>query len=202
MPKYPYEPTAEEIEQVDPDDGPWEVEIYHRLFHYVPNLDDDGEPLGFAYARNGDVITITQHDDLVRGLKHGAFVNPATSYDEVRGEGPGDFAARSDLVEFVKEHKVDDVVARAGSDPDMAQLLMDAENEAKPSRDGEARKGVISGLQAVIDEYLDPNTPAGAGEGDLTLDDHARAVATGTEPEHTEPENEDGASEEDHSEEE
>lgn len=195
MPKFAYTPTPEEIEAVDPDSGPWEVEILHRLFHYAPyeKVDEFGSG-GFAWARNGDVVTLVNHEDFVRGLKHGAFVDPSKTISPVYGEGPGDFGARPDLVEFVKNHKVDDVIAEAGSDPDMAQLLLDAENEAKPSSKGEPRKGVVSGLQAIIEDYLDPNTPAGPGEGTMTLGDHAAGVMAGADPAAPD-ENEDGPEE-------
>jgi hypothetical protein len=194
MPKFPYTPTPEEIAAVDPDSGPWEVEIIHRLFQYAPfpKVDEFGSG-GFAFARNGDVVTLVNHEDFVKGLKFGAFVDPSKTIEDGYGEGPGDFGARPDLVEFVKEHKVDEVIAHAGSDPDMAQMLIDAENEAAPSSKGEPRKGVIHGLQAIIDHYLDPATPAGGGDGTL--------VAGGGEPAATDGD-ENGPEEEDTSEEE
>lgn len=204
MPKIALTPTEEQIASIDPASGPWSgIEILHRQFHYTPLADDEGNPSGFAYARNGDVITLLHHEDLVRGLKIGAFVDPTSSHDEGFGEGPGDYTARPDLVEYVKDHKTDDVLAYVGSDPDLAQLMMEAELQAKPNG-GEPRKGVLAGLQAVIDAYLDPSTPADAP---LTLGDHASAVASGSEPESgtiTEPavENEDGDDGDDSSEEE
>lgn len=192
MPEKAFTPTEEQIASIDPDSGPWEVKIKHRLFRYTPLAKPDGRPSGFAFASRGDTISLLHLDDLQRGLRRGAFVDPTASADDPTGEGPGDFNARADLVEFVKGHKVDDVLAKAGSDPDMAQLLLDAELEAKP-KDGEPRKGVLSGLQAVIDAYLDPAHPADPPLAPLGSD------APVTDPGD---ENEDGDDEGSHSEEE
>lgn len=177
MPKYPLLVTDEdELAKVSADDGPWTVEVIHRLFHYAPFVKEhDFDPGGFAFARNGETVELVNRDDYVRGLRFGAFVDPARSIEPDYGEGAGDFAARPDLVEFVKEHKVDDILAEANGDADMAQLLIDAENEAKP-HGGEPRKGVLSGLQAIIDTYLDEATrpdatpPATAPDGTTVPD--------------------------------
>lgn len=200
MPKFPLLVTDEDELAAVPAEGPWTVEVIHRLFHYAPFPKEHAfDPGGFAFARNGETVELVNRDDYVRGLRFGAFVDPSRSIEPTFGEGAGDFAARPDLVEFVKEHKVDDILDEAHGDADMAQLLIDAENEAKP-HNGEPRKGVIHGLQAIIDTYLDEGTPPGGPDAATAPD----GTATGDGGPIPDPgdENEDGGDGEKTSEEE
>lgn len=174
--KFPLTPSDEQIEAVSGSDGPWEVEIIARLFKYSPYEKTEENPTGgFAVARAGDVVTLLNRDDYVKGLRFGVFVDQERTAEAAAGEGPGDFAARPDLVEFVKEHSTDEVLAYAAGNADVAAMLIDAEQEALP-HNGTARKGVISGLQAVIDTYLDETTPVEPGDGDTTIAERAAAA--------------------------
>lgn len=177
MPPHALVLTDDQIAAIDPADGPWPVRIAHRIFQYSPFTDDAGNPAGNAWARNGDDIELKNHADFVKGLRHQAFVDPRAVGPDPAPMGAGDFSARPDLVEFVNDHKVDEVLAAVGDDPDLAQLYLDAERQAKGDN---ARKGVLSGLQAVIDNYIDPATPADAPP--LTLGDHAAGVIGGHAP--------------------
>lgn len=194
------EATEEQIDTIDPSSGPWTVEVWVRLFRYAPNAREDGSPLGFALARSGQVIELQHYDDLVRGLRTGAFVDPATAEPAEPEPGPGDVNAREDLVAYVKEHKTDDILARVGSDPDMAALMLDAELAAKPNS-GEPRKGVVAGLTKVISDYMNPEVPpAPSAEGTAippVPDETTTGDTTVTPPE---PENENGSAEDNNSE--
>ena len=58
-------------------------------------------------------------------------------------------ASVDDLADWIRTERptVNDVVGASGGDPDVAKKLLEAESKAT---DGEARKGVLEGLSAVI----------------------------------------------------
>lgn len=60
---------------------------------------------------------------------------------------PPSVQSDSELIEFVSNNNVTDVVAAAGDDPALAARLLDAERAA--AGDGEPRKTVVEGLEKV-----------------------------------------------------
>ena len=134
-----------------------------QFMYYVPTGEvrklKDGteeEVLSVRHALHGDTVNIPRDEDVKRGERAGAF----EADDEVEQASPVDnglpvtaelqFDDYDALVGWFKAEQptVSTVVQAADDDPDKAQLLLTAENEATG---GQSRKGVVSGLQRIID---------------------------------------------------
>lgn len=133
-----------ELEAVKPADAPLGYEEMNEV-----QLADIVRTRGITVQGSGANGAVLRQDQ----------VNALTIYDQAQGTGLGTLAdpvapaaaapaADDEVVAFVREATVDDVVAKAGSDPLLAQRLLDAEHTAN---DGEPRKGVVDGLTKIIE---------------------------------------------------
>ena len=141
-----------------------EVEIRHAQFLYYdeqevtdPETGESRTVLNPKIANHGDVVDITRDEDLERGEEHHAFVTDedreADSEAEIEAGGgaegtPSEFGDHDKLVEWIRDGKptAAQVVAAAGDDPEKANALMDAEEEASG---GQPRKSVMEPLEKV-----------------------------------------------------
>jgi hypothetical protein len=114
-------------------------------------------------ARHGETVTLEQMGLLgqMKGEGSGAFytteererIEAGQNPDEPLSSGEGgDLSSMGEyeLAEYIKSNNltVNDTVALAGTDKDMAHRVLQAENIAT---DGEPRKGVEAGLTAIIE---------------------------------------------------
>jgi hypothetical protein len=95
------------------------------------------EVFSVRHAFHGDTVNIPRAEDIESGEAAGAF-----EPDEVEQASPV-------AVEQEPEATVATVVAAAGDDPDKAEALLAAEEEATG---GQPRKGVESGLEVLMEE--------------------------------------------------
>lgn len=109
--------------------------------------------LGFRYideegydrmARQGQTVELSD-EDAARGDADGCFVVEDAEADESLSIGSG--STDEELLAFVKDAKVGEVVDAADGDADFAQRLLEAENDATGN---EPRSGVAKGLAAVV----------------------------------------------------
>lgn len=131
--------------------------IKHLRFEYRVSVPDAGKPgermFATREAKQGEVVEITQDDDVERGLRHGAFFTDK----ELGGQPVGGaveekpFAERTDqeLIDWIMEERpsVEATVAAAGDDAHLAQRVLDAESAATA---GEPRQEVVDGLRGVL----------------------------------------------------
>lgn len=145
--------------------------IKHAQFsYYVPTQTTDmktgktRERLSRRIARTGEWVVIPRDEDVEAGESAGAFytdedLNPVVAGDdeETGGDSGGvsdddiaDASAPShdELVTWIRDERPNSatVVERAGDDPEMAQALIDAENEASG---GDPRKSVVEPLERI-----------------------------------------------------
>jgi hypothetical protein len=134
--------------------------INHAQFMYYveqkvtnPLTGEEGTRLSRRIAHRGETVTIPRAEDIERGEEAGAFEVPEEEEADEEGasaEGVPDlnFDSHDDLVEWIRDDKptVDEVVSAADSDPDKADALMNAEQEASG---GQPRKGVMDRLGAI-----------------------------------------------------
>lgn len=103
--------------------------------------DEDGN---WLLASRGQTVDFSE-EDAARGDADGVFV---TEEDAAAGEAAlGPNSSDDELLEFVKDAKVGDVVDLAGDNQEFAQRLLDIETDATG---GEPRKGVAQGLAAIV----------------------------------------------------
>lgn len=137
--------------------------IKHRAFTYYEDATDPITKRKVALektARRGEEVDLSEQD-AARGDKFDAFYTDEELARINAGETPeGTFnaaaASEEQLVEFVESAKVQEVIDASGGDPEQAQRLLDAEEQATG---GEPRKTVVLGLGTVIDRSGD-----GSGE--------------------------------------
>lgn len=142
--------------------------VKHAQFsYYVPTQSTDmktgktRERLSRRIARSGDWVEIPRQEDVDAGEMAGAFftdeeLNPTIADEESDDNGGitdddiDDATAPShdELVTWIRDERPNSatVVERAGDDPEMAQALIDAENEASG---GDPRKSVVEPLERI-----------------------------------------------------
>jgi hypothetical protein len=144
--------------------------IKHAQFsYYVPTTSTDmktgktRDRLSRRIARAGDWIQIPREEDVQAGEESGAFftdeeLNPVVADEDTESSSNGgvsdddiaDASAPShdELVAWIRDERPNSatVVERAGDDPEMAQALIDAENEASG---GDPRKSVVEPLERI-----------------------------------------------------
>lgn len=100
---------------------------------------------GRVVVHRGEPLPEDATAEAVKRLRNlGVLGDEAALAPEPEGD---DLTALDDelLVEFVKSHTAEEVVKAAGSDVELAQRLLDAEQDAKD------RKTAVDGLEKVID---------------------------------------------------
>lgn len=114
--------------------------------------------LATRFARHGEVVDVTRDEDLERGEATGAFeeqANEEESEADLESEEGTDEVieeevswTHDDLVVWIRDDQptAKEVVAAAGNDPDKAQKLMAAEEEASGSQ---PRKSVMDPLRKI-----------------------------------------------------
>jgi hypothetical protein len=118
------------------------------------------EVFSVRHAFHGDTVNIPRAEDIESGEAAGAFepdeveqASPVAVEQEPEATAPGgpDFSSHDSLVMWIRDTKptVATVVAAAGDDPDKAEALLAAEEEATG---GQPRKGVESGLEVLMEE--------------------------------------------------
>jgi hypothetical protein len=128
-----------------------------QFMYYVPTgvvrkLKDGAEEevLSVRHALHGDTVNIPRDEDVERGERAGAFEveqeSPAVEEQTTTGLQFSDYDA---LVGWFKDEQptVTTVISAADGNPDKAQMLLAAENEASG---GQPRKGVTTGLNRII----------------------------------------------------
>jgi hypothetical protein len=108
--------------------------------------------LSVRHALRGDTVDIPRDEDVERGERTGTFVPDVVeqaSPAAVEEDTGLDFSDMGALVGWIKKDhpNVNTVVAAAEDDPDKAQMLLAAEEQATG---GQPRKGVSSGLNLII----------------------------------------------------
>lgn len=143
-----------------------EVQIRHAQFTYFEEIGskvnkrtgEDVPDLATRHAKYGEIVDISRDEDYQRGVAHGAFedVVAEEQTEEAQEEPepetvPLDWERHDDLVEWIRDDKptAKEVVSAAEGDPEKAQKLMDAENEASGSQ---PRKAVMDPLRKIIGE--------------------------------------------------
>lgn len=132
-----------------------------QFMYYIPTgekrMRRDGteeEILGVRHAMHGDTVDIPREQDVAAGEAGGAFEPD----DEVEQESPVveetdglDFSSHDSLVGWLQSERptVAAVVAAAEDDPEKAEALLAAEEEASG---GQPRKGVVDGLEGIMEE--------------------------------------------------
>lgn len=144
------------------------VKIRHAQFMFYveqPHTGPDGEDqirLSRRIALKGEIVDIPRDEDMSRGEEAGAFededvelppdddaAEDADAANAAAAAGTPDInASHDELVNWIQEAKPneDAMVEAAQNDPDMANALMAAENEASG---GDPRKGVMTRLKAL-----------------------------------------------------
>jgi hypothetical protein len=111
--------------------------------------------LSVRHALRGDTVDIPRDEDIARGERAGTFVpdeveqaSPVETQEEATGL---DFSSHDALVGWIKSEQptVHTVVDAADDDPDKAQMLLAAEEEATG---GQPRKGVVTALNRIVHE--------------------------------------------------
>lgn len=138
----------------------------------TPVTDEHGEPVILKIrhlAKYGETVDFSDAD-IARGEEIGAFdpppieipnvVTPQGAGDEPKGDGEPP-APAEDPEGWLREARpsVKDVLEAAGTDKELAQRLLDAEDAVT---DGKPRKGVVEGLTALVDAQGDGQPPAPA----------------------------------------
>ena len=137
-----------------------------QFMYYLPTGEvrtrKDGteeEVLSVRHAMHGDTVDIPREQDIAAGEAAGAFepdeeVEQESPVAEPSAAGGPDFSSHDSLVGWLKSERptVDEVVAAADDDPDKAEALLAAEQEASG---GQPRKGVVNGLEALMEEEED-----------------------------------------------
>lgn len=110
-------------------------------------------------ALRNEVVDIPRQEDIDLGEEHGAFyteeeLHPPEEGDEEAAavaETAPDENDHEELVNWIRDEKPNAaaVVAAANNDPERAQALIDAENEASG---GDPRKTVVEPLQKIADQ--------------------------------------------------
>ncbi|HKV43864.1 MAG TPA: hypothetical protein VJT32_04205 [bacterium] len=132
------------------------------LYEVAVEQPDGTQRIEAREAKHGDVVTLEQMGEIARqkGEQSGAFytdeererIEAGGSPDAPAGGAGGDVSSLGEyeLAEYIKSNNltVGDTVALAGSDKDLAHRVLQAENIAT---DGEPRKGVETGLTAIIE---------------------------------------------------
>jgi len=111
--------------------------------------------LSVRHALRGDTVDIPRDEDIARGERNGSFVVPKVEEESaVEEEAALDFSSHDTLMAWFEAEKpsVATVVAAADNDADKAEMLLEAENTATG---GQSRKGVVTGLNRIIDEAED-----------------------------------------------
>lgn len=137
-----------------------EVEIRIGQFVYYREVPDHRRPgetiLKADVATRGQTIEVNQRD-YDKGMRTGAFVGSVEETDETgQPEAAGGFSASEAGLDEIAAHieennlNVDDTVALAGDDPDVAERVLEAERQVATENDDEPRKGVEDGLSKVI----------------------------------------------------
>lgn len=118
------------------------------------------EVLAVRHAFHGDTVDIPRDEDINTGEAAGAFEpdeveqeSPAVE-EESTAPGSPDFSSHDTLVAWIKNERpsAGKVVAAADGDPDKAEQLLAAENEATG---GQPRKAVTRGLEDLLEEEED-----------------------------------------------
>jgi len=142
--------------------------VKHLLFPYFEETESDSMPgvnvFAERVAKRGQVISVDEirEADLKKGERLGSFFNDEELAEMERiadsGGNPMEVNTTFDasemgeheIAEHIEENKlsVQDTVALAGSDPDTAQRVLEAESIAQG---GDSRKGVVAGLEAIIE---------------------------------------------------
>jgi hypothetical protein len=128
-----------------------------QFMYYVPTgrivfnskTKQEQEQMGIRHAFRGDTVDIPRPEDVERGEAGGAFMeDEAAAAPPEPKERELDFSSHESLVWWIKEEKptISEVVDAADNDPEKAEALLAAENEATG---GQSRKGVISGLRSI-----------------------------------------------------
>jgi hypothetical protein len=132
--------------------GLTEVKIKARGFTYDREIEDPSgnKTVVRAYATRGQTVEVNDKD-LSRGEEYSAFYSEEE--DQAREAlGGRDVVSMSDdeLQAWIEEDSptVKEVVAAAGSDPESARRLLDAENAASGQ---DPREGVVKGLNKVTE---------------------------------------------------
>jgi hypothetical protein len=147
-----------------------QFQFYLEQSYTDPQSGEDKVRLIPRIVRRGTVVDIPREEDVKRGESMGAFDEEQPPSDEELAsrsswsesepdgddEGPADlsdedFRSHDKLVTWIRDErpKAAEVVAAAGDDPDKAEALMEAENEASG---GDPRKTVVERLQKIIDQ--------------------------------------------------
>ncbi len=142
-----------------------EVQIKHAQFVYYtegtatnPKTGEQIPRLVPMIAKRDEIVDIPRSEDIERGELHGAFYTDedyASEDDAVEDDGDGDEGGapegndHEELVTWIRDSKPTavQVVQAADGDPERAQALLDAENEASG---GDPRKSVVEPLNKII----------------------------------------------------
>lgn len=119
----------------------------------------DEEVLSVRHAFFGDVVDVPRAEDIESGENAGAFEQDEVEQESPVAEEPAAtdgpvFDSHDSLVLWIKNTKPSAaaVVAAADNDPDKADQLLAAENEATG---GQPRKAVKRDLEAIMEEEED-----------------------------------------------
>lgn len=139
-----------------------EVQILHAQFKYYtegkavdPKTGETKPRLVPHVALRNQIVDIPRDEDVARGEDAHAFYteedyasDEETSADEVTAETAPTENDHDALVVWIRDERPNaaTVVAAAGDDPERAQALIDAENEASG---GDPRKSVIDPLSKI-----------------------------------------------------
>jgi hypothetical protein len=122
---------------------------------YRDKTGEEQELLSVRHAFFGDTVDIPRAEDVESGEKGGAFVTE--DEEEVEQDSPvaadeeTDLFSHDSLVLWIKNTKPSavKVVEAAEDNPDKAEALLKAENEATG---GQPRKAVVRGLEEILEE--------------------------------------------------
>jgi hypothetical protein len=134
--------------------------IKHAQFVYsveqeAPDRSGEMRPrLGRRVAMQGETVDIPREEDIERGEEFGAFMTDEDFAAEAEGEEeeeepePESEPVYDQLVIWIRDEKptATKVIAEAKGDPDRANMLMDAEEEASG---GHPRKTVMTELEKI-----------------------------------------------------
>lgn len=133
-----------------------------QFMYYVPTgkttknakTGQEQEIMGIRHAFHGDVVDVPRDEDVERGEAAGSFepepTEEETTEEEVEEENGNelDFSSHDSLVVWIRDSRptAAAVVNAANEDPEKAEALLAAENEATG---GQPRKSVVSGLRRI-----------------------------------------------------
>lgn len=136
-----------------------EVRIKHAQFAYrVPFEEDDGTGkvrtvYGKRLALHDEVVDIPLDEDIEFGEANNAFYTEADieAAEEAAAETEPSSTEHDDLVAWIRDDRPNsaEVVAAAGDDPEKAEALIAAENEASG---GDPRKSVVEPLGKIASQ--------------------------------------------------